>query len=738
LFLLLENEVMQVNVRFLDNLRLEANFDDFSIITDQPIRYKGDGTAPGPFDYFLASSALCAAYFVKVYCKARDIPTEDIKVTQNNIIDPEDRYKQIFNLQVELPESISEHDREGILRSMNRCTVKKVIQTGPEFQIEPKNVLGKDAGLMYQHSSDHAANTMILGKDLSLEETIKNMTALIADLGITLEIASWRNLVPHVWSVHIRDADSPMCFTNGKGATKDAALCSALGEYLERISNNYFYNDYFLGEEISKGDFVHYPSEKWFAPTGDDSLPKGLMDQNMLSIYNSENELKGTHLIDTNSGNTERGICALPYQRQSDGETVYIPVNLIGNLFVSNGMSAGNTIFEARVQCLSEIFERAVKNKIILEELTLPEVPLDVLKKYPKILEGIEKLEERGFPIVVKDASLGGKFPVMCVTLMNPKNGGAYASFGAHPKFEVALERSLTELMQGRSFEGLNDVLPPTFNTHAISEHNNIVDHFIDSTGVISWKFFSQKEDYQFCHWDFSGTTEEENTYLMDILKKIEKEVYIADYEELGAKACRILVPGYSEVYLPEDLVWDNHNKALEFRSDILNLHTLNDQELCQLVEKLEESQQDDYTKISELIGIEFDENSVWGQLTVGELKCLSLLAIKDFEAAKQQVEMFLTFNDNSVERKSYYQALNAVLEITLCDELELSDYLPNMTRMFGADIVSNASKTVSGEIRFLGLTKTSMKLEGLDKHLRLIESYQKLQVAKRNFSSNL
>src|SRR5690554_7488330 len=66
---------MEINVNYLDNLRVEAKFDDFSVIADQPVRYKGDGSAPGPFDYFLASSALCAAYFVKVYCLARDIPT---------------------------------------------------------------------------------------------------------------------------------------------------------------------------------------------------------------------------------------------------------------------------------------------------------------------------------------------------------------------------------------------------------------------------------------------------------------------------------------------------------------------------------------------------------------------------------------------------------------------------------------------------------------------------------------
>lgn len=724
---------MKINVRFLENLKVEANFDDFKLVADQPIRYKGNGTAPGPFDYFLASSAMCAAYFVKVYCQGRNIPTEDIKLTQNNIVDPENRYKQIFSIQVELPESISDHDREGILKSIERCTVKKVIQQLPEFKIEIIDVLGKDSGPIYDNVVG-STKTMILGKDNSLEETIATMSAKIAALGIKIEIASWRNPVPHVWSVHIRDADSPMCFTNGKGATKDAALCSALGEYLERISNNYLYNDQFLGEEISNSDFVHYPNEKWFKPGPKDTLPNGLMDKNLLEIYSLENELKASHLIDTNSGNTKRGICAIPYERQSDKEIVYIPVNLIGNLFVSNGMSAGNTKYEARVQCLSEIFERAVKNKIILEEITLPDVPRNVLEKYPKIMEGINKLEAEGFPIIVKDASLGGQFPVMSVTLMNPKNGGVFASFGAHPKFEVALERTLTELLQGRSFEGLNVLTPPTFNQNAICEHNNIVDHFIDSTGVISWKFFSEKADYEFVEWDFSGSTEEENNYLMGILKDLKKEVYIAEFEELGVNACRILVPGYSEIYLAEDLIWDNHNKSINFRTDILNLHSLDNKALLKLLKKLDESEIDDYTKIAELIGVAFDENTVWGQLNIGELKCLILLALKRFEDAKVYVEMFLTFNDNSNARKMYYMALNTALDITLDDELDLEDYIPNMTRMFGNEILKNALDTITGDMKFFGLTKTNMQLEGLDKHLRLIESYRKLQAAKQKF----
>ncbi|ABV88569.1 OsmC domain/YcaO domain-containing protein [Shewanella pealeana] len=722
---------MEIKVNFLDNLRLEAKFDDFTVTADQPIRYKGDGSAPSPFDYFLASSALCAAYFIKVYCKARDIPTENIRLSQNNIVDPEDRYNQIFQIQVELPDDISDKDRQGILRSIERCTVKKVVQTGPEFKIETVENLDADANAMLMGQSDSDASTYILGKDLPLEQTIANMTGMLADLGMKIEISSWRNIVPNVWSLHIRDAASPMCFTNGKGATKESALCSALGEFIERLNCNFFYNDQFFGEEIANSEFVHYPNEKWFELEDDDSLPAGMLDDYCLAIYNPEGELGGSNLIDTNSGNIDRGICTIPYTRHSDGETVYFPSNLIENLFLSNGMSAGNNLQEAQVQCLSEIFERAVKRQIIEQEIVLPDVPMQVLEKYPSILAGINGLEEQGFPVVVKDASLGGQFPVMCVTLMNPKTGGVFASFGAHPSFEVALERSLTELLQGRSFEGLNDVPKPTFNSMAVTEPENFVEHFIDSTGVISWRFFSSKHDYEFVEWDFSGTNQEEADGLFGILETLGKEVYTADFDQLGASACRMLVPGFSEVYLVDDLIWDNTNKALDYREDILNLHSLSDDELVDLVNRLEESQLDNYTDIRTMIGIVFDENTVWGQLTIIELKILIYLALGAAEEAMELVGDFLQYNDNTVERGLFYQAVNAVLEVEMDEELELEHFIHSFNRMFGEEVMDNVIGTVSGEVRFFGLTKTSMALEGIEPHLRLIESYKKLHSAR-------
>ena len=726
---------MEIKVNFLDKLRLEAKFDDFTVIADQPIRYKGDGSAPGPFDYFLASSALCAAYFAKLYCETRNIPTENMRLSHNNIVDPENRYKQTFKIQIELPPEISEKDRIGILRSIERCSVKRVVQNSPDFVIEEVESLDTDAQALLIPSSSSATSTCILGKDLPLEQTIANMSAILADLGMKIEIASWRNIVPNVWSLHIRDAHSPMCFTNGKGATKESALASALGEFIERTNCNHFYNDQYWGEEFANADFVHYPDERWFKPGPKDKLPKEILDKHCLAIYNPDGELRGSHLYDTNSGNVERGICSLPYVRQSDGETVYFPTNLIDNLFLSNGMSAGNTLAEAQVQCLSEIFERAVKREILEGEIALPDVPQEVLAKYPGIVAGIEGLEAQGFPVLVKDASLGGEFPVMCVTLMNPRTGGVFASFGAHPSFEVALERSLTELLQGRSFEGLNDLPQPTFESNAVTEPNNFVEHFIDSSGVVSWRFFSAKADYDFVEWDFSGHGENSNAdeaaTLFGILQDMGKEVYMAVYDQLGATACRILVPGYSEVYPVEDLIWDNTNKALAFREDILNLHRLDDAGLEALLARLEDSEIDDYTDIITLIGIEFDENTDWGQLTILELKLLIHLALQQLEEAHELVGSYLQYNENTVERGLFYQALNVVLEVILDDELELADYEANFRRMFGNARMDAAMGSIDGSVRFFGLTPTSMKLEGLDRHQRLLDSYRKLHTAR-------
>jgi ribosomal protein S12 methylthiotransferase accessory factor len=304
----------------------------------------------------------------------------------------------------------------------------------------------------------------------------------------------------------------------------------------------------------------------------------------------------------------------------------------------------------------------------------------------------------------------------------------------------VALERSLTELLQGRSFEGLNDLPAPTFISNAVTEPNNFVEHFIDSSGIVSWRFFSAQSDYEFVAWDFAGegedATAQEAATLFGILQAMGKEAYVAVHDQLGATACRILVPGYSEVYPVDDLIWDNTNKALLFRADVLNLHRLDDEALEALLERLENNELDDYLDIATLIGIEFDDNTVWGQLTVMELKLLIQLALKQLEEAHELVGAFLQYNDNTVERRLFYQALNVVLEVTLDEDLALEDYELNFRRMFGDERMNAAIGSVDGSVRFHGLTPTSLQLETLDRHQRLLDSYKKLHAARASVAT--
>ena len=109
----------------------------------------------------------------------------------------------------------------------------------------------------------------------------------------------------------------------------------------------------------------------------------------------------------------------------------------------------------------------------------------------------------------------------------------------------------------------------------------------------------------------------------------------------------------------------------------------------------------------------------------------LICLALGKHQEAKEWVGLFLQYNDNVPARRRFYQVLDTVLDITLREDLELQNYIPNLTRMYGKENLGNATGSVSGTIRFFGLTPTNMKLDGIDKHLRLVESYEKLQVAR-------
>ncbi len=565
----------------------------------------------------------------------------------------------------------------------------------------------------------------IPGKDASLESTIQTLQAKLQARGFHIEEKSWLNPVEGIWSVHVRDRDCPLLFTNGKGASRQACLASALGEFVERLSTNYFWTHFYLGPRIAERHHVHYPQERWFIPNEDGSWPAELLNPELHALYNPEGSIDATSLVEFNSGNEERGICAIPYVRQRDGATTYFPVNIIGNLYVSNGMSAGNTQAEARTQALSEIFERHIKARIISEGICLPDVPPAVLARYPRIAAGIQALRLAGFGILVKDASLGGQYPVMNVTLLNPEDQGCFASFGAHPRFEIALERALTELLQGRALDALGGFPAPGFDLEEAASATNIEIHFVDSSGVVHWNFLSESPDYVFCDWNFSTTTAEDYAWAVNRIHQDGFDIYVADFTHLGAYACRILVPGMSEIYPIDDLEFENNSVGNSLREPILNLTELDDQECAELLDALNESALADQRPVAAVIGMAADAGSFWSDLRVGELKTLLALAIGDEAATLEGCEWIKHFEQAHPQRRKVYACIESLIQ--LADMGDTGPYLSALRQLYGAGAVEQAHALIMQTDRFMGLSAPGLMMEGCEMHQKLLRAYDKV-----------
>jgi ribosomal protein S12 methylthiotransferase accessory factor len=570
--------------------------------------------------------------------------------------------------------------------------------------------------------------TFIPSKDASLESSISTLQAKLTNLGIQVEEKSWLNEIEGIWSVHVIDKDCTRLFTNGKGASQLAARASALGEYFERLSTNYFWTHFYLGEQLANSGFVHYPNEKWF-PIKGKKWPADLLTPELQTFYNPEGTVKASQLIDLNSGNAERGICAIPYSRLRDNEVVYFPVNLIGNLYVSNGMSAGNTLMEARTQALAEIFERDIKYKIIREGICLPDVPEAVINRFPRIATGIKALRDAGYGILVKDASLGGQFPVMNVTLLHPEDQGCFASFGAHPRFEVALERALTELLQGRALDSLTGFAAPGFDMEEIADSQNLEIHFVDSSGVISWEFLRSTPDYAFVDWNFGTTTEEDYQWCVNTIHASGHDMYIADFMHLGVYACRILVPGMSEIYPVEELEWQNNSAGNLVRPFALRLQELSGEESAKFLDTLIELDLADDLAVTILIGLCADAGTPWADLRVGELKTLAAIACGSTDDILDGCAWVSQFNELPAQRASVYRCVADLVQIE--EELESGDlalYQDNLVLMYGQQTFETALNLFSQQSQYFGLNNLGPNMENCIMHQQLLAAYGKVR----------
>jgi putative redox protein len=128
---------MQIILR--EKQKVEVQFRGFSIMTDQPLLAGGDGSAPSPFDYFLASIGACAGFYVKSFCEQRGLSAEGIRLEQVMHRDPVKRMISKIEINIFLPEGFPEKYRDPVIKAAEACSVKKHIASAPEFSVNTIN-----------------------------------------------------------------------------------------------------------------------------------------------------------------------------------------------------------------------------------------------------------------------------------------------------------------------------------------------------------------------------------------------------------------------------------------------------------------------------------------------------------------------------------------------------------------------------------------------------------------------
>ncbi|RXJ83276.1 YcaO-like family protein [Arcobacter cloacae] len=539
----------------------------------------------------------------------------------------------------------------------------------------------------------------LLSKNSPVEQSISKMKAVLKDVGCEATFSQEKHPLKNCFSVNLASIEAPNhIYSNGKGIISDASIASAYGEYIERLQTNNFFIDFYLPNR------KYYPDELAFDFGGNYLNPE------LKKIYSANGELEDKDLVDFNSDYMDK-IVALPFIKQSTNEKTYIPINILSNLFVSNGLATGNTANEAKVQALSEIFERYVKIKIIKEGLALPKFPDDVIKSFPKVYEDIQALRELGYKVEVFDASLGGVFPVTAISFINPKNSTLFVSFGSHPILEVSLERTMTELMQGRDLNNLDSFEIPTFDMELVSDYFNIEAHFIDSNGKMGFSFLSSKKSFEYSAWKYAGNgSEDEYAFLLDILKSENKEMYLREYTYLDFYSCQMIVPNFSEVYPLDDMVYNNKNNGKLIRDMVLNFEKYDENEILDAIDSLDNS-----LNMQLYIGVIFEEN-----FTMGDFKAQLLLLLGEID----DVIELLEFGNNKLGH------LVAQLLRMQNDEIDWEEYENALSDIYGEEKIKKAINIIEGN-EFL-INRTLHK----DYH-NMLSMFDKLEVKKRAFYKN-
>lgn len=386
-------------------------------------------------------------------------------------------------------------------------------------------------------------------KDREPKDTIQVAKNILKSLNLECVESVIHNPLKNVYSSRLDIPSLNFC-VSGKGTTEEYCMASAYGEMMEKLLNVYFPSNFFY---VSKYHyFSSFYDEVYFSLKNIGELPKDILRDMQTSFYESDNRYPTIEeLIDvyqTKFGTSN--ITNIPFYDVKSNCVTYLPEKIISSLAHSTGLSCGNTLEEAVSQAICEIFERYAYTQIFVNNLTPPKISMDyIVERCPDMVSIIEQFISNGYEITFYDCSLGKKLPVVGLLLVNKHSGLYKLNFGSHISFNIAVERCLTEILQG--YDELSNIVVgmSKFSEDFDGSWNSYYMRFRKNVGAVPKAFFMSKPSWQFDGWSHqydSLTNKDVVRILTNICLGLSSTVYIRNNSYGGLSAVRVYVPGVS------------------------------------------------------------------------------------------------------------------------------------------------------------------------------------------------
>ncbi|MCP4111575.1 MAG: YcaO-like family protein [Desulfobacteraceae bacterium] len=379
-------------------------------------------------------------------------------------------------------------------------------------------------------------------KDKSPLETIAAIRKILNESGLVVTENTWRQFGSTSFSVRLQDMIVGQVSVNGKGISKEFALAGAYAEYMERLSAGSLYRWKFgLMDEV----VFQYPDQKEL--TVDECMENGTGMGLTREFLEKLAVGKST-------------VSCLPFFDCFVNSVVYFPVDVLYGGFTCTGMCSGNTAHEAVVHGICEIFERYVSQLMFHDEdLLFPNVPINRIPS-PEIQKMIATIYNAGYNIIIKDMTLGGRFPVLAVVLLNRTRTRMKVSAGSFVTPEIALERCITEMFQGLEQDNYENSMTeikfcnefPTVRYSSEKEQRLYERERWrrDKSGRYPNRILCSGETGGNFMNGFLNNYSDSKTsldFLLDIIKREGLELYVRDVSFLGFPAYFIYIPTLSE-----------------------------------------------------------------------------------------------------------------------------------------------------------------------------------------------